>query len=106
MPTHQELPAERERSNHLRHRTRLPRAHRGAIIDPVYEADTIPKLLQRGAAPDPALTAPGRRETSYRSLRDLIERTGRILNRFGISAADRVAIVLPNGPEMAGAFLA
>ncbi len=27
------------------------------------------------------------------------------MRRFGIGAADRVAIVLPNGPEMAAAFV-
>ena len=43
---------------------------------------------------------------SYRSLRELIERTARILYGFGIAVTDRIAIVLPNGPEMASAFLA
>jgi acyl-CoA synthetase (AMP-forming)/AMP-acid ligase II len=39
-------------------------------------------------------------------LRDLAARTGTVLNAIGIGRNDRVAIVLPNGPDMAAAFLA
>jgi len=53
-----------------------------------------------------AILAPGRLPLSYRSLSLHIERTVKCLNGFGISRNDRVAIVLPNGPEMATAFLA
>jgi oxalate---CoA ligase len=71
----------------------------------MYEADTIAKLIQGGAAGDPALDAPGRQPLSYQALRALNARTARTLNGLGIGVADRVAIVLPNGPEMASAFL-
>ena len=71
----------------------------------MYEADTIAKLLECGAAHDPALGAPGRRPLTYQALRALRERTALTLNALGIGVADRVAIVLPNGPEMASAFL-
>jgi len=54
----------------------------------------------------PAIGAPERSPLSYGDLARLIEATGRDLNRFGIGRNDRVAIVLPNGPEMATAFLA
>jgi acyl-coenzyme A synthetase/AMP-(fatty) acid ligase len=43
---------------------------------------------------------------TYAGLRRLIKKTVVALNRFGIGRGDRVAIVLPNGPEMAAAFLA
>jgi acyl-CoA synthetase (AMP-forming)/AMP-acid ligase II len=76
------------------------------IIRSVYDADTISKLLERGGASDVALSAPGRRALTYRALREFIERTTRSLNDFGIGVGDRVAIVAPNGPEMASAFLA
>lgn len=72
----------------------------------MYEADTIPKLLERGAADDPALAAPGRDVLSYQALRALADHTARALNAIGIGLGDRVAIVLPNGPEMASVFLA
>lgn len=42
---------------------------------------------------------------TYRELRALVEHTIASLNTFGIGRNDRVAIVLPNGPDMASAFL-
>ena len=72
----------------------------------MYEADTIAKLLARGGRDSPALAAPGRSALSYPALRALIERTTRSIRALGIGPGDRVAIVLPNGPEMASAFLA
>ena len=72
----------------------------------MYETDTIAKLVERGDADAPALTAPGRSALSYAGLRALIERTTRSIRALGIGLGDRVAIVLPNGPEMASAFLA
>ncbi|HVN27006.1 MAG TPA: acyl--CoA ligase [Candidatus Binataceae bacterium] len=71
----------------------------------MYEADTITKLLERGRASDPALAAPGRQPLSYQGLRDLIARTARALHAIGLGVEDRVAMVLPNGPEAASAFL-
>src|SRR5208283_5539987 len=76
-----------------------------ATLAAMYDADTIPKLLERGAANDPALGAPGREALRYQALRVLSERTAHALNAMGIGYGDRVAIVLPNGPEMASAFL-
>jgi len=71
----------------------------------MYAADTIAKLVERGDALAPALGAPGREALSYGALRALTERIARTLNAMGIGVGDRVAIVLPNGPEMASAFL-
>ena len=42
---------------------------------------------------------------TYGALRALIDRARASLNGLGIGRGDRVAIVLPNGPEMATAFL-
>lgn len=67
---------------------------------------TIKELLQRGANDAPAISAPGRLDLSYGGLRHLIATTGQSLNALGIGRDDLVAIVLPNGPEMATAFLA
>src|SRR3546814_4039115 len=53
-----------------------------------------------------ALAAPGRAPLTYRALQKLVGRTVDALNDFGIGRNDRVAIVLPNGPEMAAAFVA
>jgi len=67
---------------------------------------TVTELLARGEAARPAIRAPERAALTYRDLRDLTERTVAALNRLGIGRGDRVAIVLPNGPEMAAAFVA
>lgn len=49
--------------------------------------------------------APGRSWLSYSGLRELSSRTAADLHQIGIGRGDRVAIVLPNGPEMATAFI-
>ena len=69
------------------------------------EPADIAALLERGARGDIAIAAPEREPLSYGALRDQVGRTGEALSRAGIVAGDRVAIVLPNGPEMAAAFL-
>lgn len=63
------------------------------------------ELLQRGTGTAPALRAPGRAALSHEALRQLAASTVGTLNAKGIGRGDRVAIVLPNGPEMAAAFL-
>lgn len=67
---------------------------------------TLNALLASGAAGAPAIRAPGRPALSYAGLRDLAAATIARLNGIGIGRNDRVAIVLPNGPEMAAAFIA
>jgi len=42
---------------------------------------------------------------SYKSLRDLSYDVGRTLHNLGLGRGDRIVIVLPNGPEMASAFI-
>jgi len=69
-------------------------------------ARTIPDLLAAGRDGDPAISAPGAKTLDYGGLRALVGRTVASLNAMGISAGERVGIVLPNGPEMATAFLA
>lgn len=69
--------------------------------------ETISRLLAGGAAGAAALRGTnGRPSLTFGALRDLCARTVAALNGLGIGRGDRVAIVLPNGPEMAGAFLA
>ncbi len=63
-------------------------------------------LLTAGADAAPALCAPGRQPLSFGALRALIGDTLAALNGVGIGRNDRVAIVLPNGPEMASCFIA
>jgi acyl-CoA synthetase (AMP-forming)/AMP-acid ligase II len=67
--------------------------------------ETLVDLLARPDASATALAAPGRRPLSYGALRSQVQKTIATLNGAGIGRNDPVAIVLPNGPEMAGAFL-
>jgi acyl-CoA synthetase (AMP-forming)/AMP-acid ligase II len=69
------------------------------------DATTIRELLDRGLDAAPALLAPERQALSFAGLRRQIDATVARLNGLGIGRNDRVAIVLPNGPEMAAAFL-
>ena len=66
----------------------------------------IPSLLRAGAPDDTAFSAPNRPDLTYARLRRHVEATVAALNERGIGRGDRVAIVLPNGPEMASAFVA
>ncbi len=67
---------------------------------------TLHDLLQAGANEAVAIAAPGRAPLDYRGLRALVAATTASLNAAGLGRNDRVAIVLPNGPEMATCFLA
>lgn len=71
----------------------------------LYRASTLAALLEAGRDEAPAIGAPDRPTLSHRGLRMLAGRTVRDLNAMGIGRNDRVAIVLPNGPEMATAFV-
>jgi len=67
---------------------------------------TIAELLAGVAAARPAFAAPGEPVLSHGELRRLCRETGAWLNQRGIGRNDRVAILLPNGPAMATAFVA
>ncbi|BBK40192.1 AMP-dependent synthetase [Allostella vacuolata] len=68
-------------------------------------ATSIAELLAAGRDEAPAIAAPGRMPLTYAGLRRLVTDTVATLNRLGIGRNDPVAIVLPNGPEMAAAFV-
>ena len=67
---------------------------------------TLRGLLDAGADRDAAIVAPGGSVLTHAELRAEVDRLAGRLRALGIGAADRIAIVLPNGPEMAIAFLA
>lgn len=70
---------------------------------------TVSGLLERASARNgsaAALLAPGRAPLSYQALAEQTRRVAGELRAMGIGPADRVAVVLPNGPGMASAFLA
>ena len=70
---------------------------------------SIHALLETQAERAPeaiAIAAPGRAPLTYGRLRIHIDYVVKTLNAMGLGRNDRVAIVLPNGPEMAVAFIA
>ncbi len=68
--------------------------------------ETLWSALARHPEGQSALAAPERPPLGFGGLRRLIGDTVGLLNGLGIERGGRVAIVLPNGPEMAAAFLA
>ncbi|WP_420632528.1 acyl--CoA ligase [Candidatus Palauibacter sp.] len=66
---------------------------------------TLWELLAGGSGESPAISAPGREPLDFAGLRRHVESTVNALNGLGIGRNDRVAIILPNGPEMASAFI-
>jgi oxalate---CoA ligase len=68
-------------------------------------AKTLQDYIAHAAPASPAIGAPGRGSLSYGALARQIEAVGAVLNAAGVGRGDAVAIVLPNGPEMAAAFL-
>ncbi|QEX16657.1 AMP-dependent synthetase [Hypericibacter terrae] len=67
---------------------------------------TVRTLIAEGDAARAAIAAPGVAPLSRGRLLQQIDATVGALRALGIKANDRVAIVLPNGPEMAVSFLA
>jgi acyl-CoA synthetase (AMP-forming)/AMP-acid ligase II/thioesterase domain-containing protein/acyl carrier protein len=75
----------------------------------VAQGSCIRDLLRARVERNPdsvAIAAPGRLPLRCRDLCAQIDGVVQILNANGLGRGDRVAIVLPNGPEMAVAFLA
>ena len=69
-------------------------------------AATVPELLAAGASDAVAVQGAGDRDATYAELRATVDALAGQLRGAGIAANDRVALVLPNGPGMAAAFLA
>ncbi|WP_239025145.1 acyl--CoA ligase [Rhodoligotrophos defluvii] len=67
---------------------------------------SISELLELGADLAPAIGAPDRDDLNYAGLRAHIRAIGHQLAALGVGANERIAIILPNGPEMATCFLA
>ena len=67
--------------------------------------DSLLSTIESRPAEAPALLGAGAPALTYGALAALARRTLAELNELGIGRGDRVAIVLPNGPAMAAAFL-
>ena len=69
-------------------------------------ADTVWDLLRTGAGGDPALMAEDGSLLSHDELRATLARLREQMRSLGVGVGDRIAVVLPNGPAAAVAFLA
>lgn len=70
--------------------------------------DTLGELVARQARKHPvapAIDAPARGPLAYGQLEAMVTEIGQAVRASGAAREDRIAIVLPNGPEMAVAFL-
>ena len=65
---------------------------------------SIDSLLQRDCE-SPAILAPGRAPLSHRELLRQVRTVAAVVRAAGVGRTDRVAVILPNGPEMAVCFL-
>jgi acyl-CoA synthetase (AMP-forming)/AMP-acid ligase II/acyl carrier protein len=75
------------------------------VTSPLF---SLPELLEhhaRRVGDAPAVLAPDRAPLSYRRLHHRIEDVGRSLRAMGIGRQDRVAVMLPNGPDLAVAII-
>ncbi len=66
---------------------------------------TINALINTQKSDLNLLGAPDRKWSTFGNLKTLSSYVNLQLRSYGVTVADRVAIVLPNGPEMASAFL-
>ena len=87
-------------------------SHTHSSLAPVFNADrplSLCRILDAQAEkiPDaPAILAPGHPPLTYRRLRDHVRDVMGILNATGLGRNERIAVVLPNGPELAVSCLA
>ena len=87
----------------------MPPVYAGAPIPNTPRLACMYQLLQDQAERTPdalAILAPGRAPLTYGRLLRHIEDVVQTLYTLRVGRQDRVALVLPNGPEMAVAFLA
>ena len=83
-------------------------AERSVDPRPSVPFSCLPDVLQYQAKriPDaPAILAPERAPLTYGRLYQHIHKIGHTLRAMGIGRRDRIAVVLPNGPELAVAIL-
>jgi acyl-CoA synthetase (AMP-forming)/AMP-acid ligase II len=71
----------------------------------MMNSSVLQELMSVGRDDAIAIAASGAKPLTYAAFRALIERTVHSLNELGVGRGDRVAIVLPNGPDMATAFV-
>ena len=72
-------------------------------FDTIYETINYHALQQPDSI---AITAPNRTDLTVKALKDRVDDIALILGGINAGKKLRIAIIIPNGPEMAVAFLA
>ncbi|MFI5001309.1 MAG: AMP-binding protein, partial [Reyranellales bacterium] len=67
---------------------------------------TVYDIVLAGDPHAPAIGAPGRPWLTYAGLKRLVDATIGSLNGVGVGREERIVLAVPNGPEMAAAFVA
>jgi acyl-CoA synthetase (AMP-forming)/AMP-acid ligase II len=83
-------------------------AERSVDTKPFVPFSCLPHLLEHQAKriPEaPAILAQDRTPLTYGGLYQHVDKMGRMLRMMGIGRHDRIAVVLPNGPELAVAIV-
>ena len=73
------------------------------VFDTIYETINYHAMQQPDSV---AITAPNRNDLTFKGLKDRIDEIALILGSINDERKLRIAIIMPNGPEMAVAFLA
>jgi len=82
-----------------------PRTDNGSHPESIESLSALLKAQARTTPEAAAIGAPGRTPLTYAGLLLQAETTVRALRDFGVNRNDRVALVLPNGPELAASFV-
>ena len=72
-------------------------------FDTIYETINYHAMQQPDSV---AITAPNRHALTFKALKDRVDTIASILGGINADKKLRIAIIMPNGPEMAVAFLA
>ena len=78
------------------------------LTEPAIRFSSLPQLFKHHAnliSDAPAILAPRCAPLTYGRFYQHIESGGAVLRELGVRRRDRIAVVLPNGPEMAVATL-
>lgn len=87
------------------HASEYSASGRGAGDGQILALGTLLRKWAQKTPQNDALLAPDREPLAYSRLAELAERTTVRLNTLGVGPGDTLAMVIPNGPEIASAFL-
>jgi acyl-CoA synthetase (AMP-forming)/AMP-acid ligase II/acetyltransferase-like isoleucine patch superfamily enzyme/acyl carrier protein len=82
-----------------------PKTDNGSHRERIESLSVLLKAQAQIRPEGTAISAPGRTHLTYGRFLQQAETTVKALREFGVNRNDRVALVLPNGPELAASFV-